>query len=172
LPPRVDYAKGLRWSAAGAKVGGAILALAVIASSRRPELVLGLLGIALLVAGGTAWTRGGPGAVPIRILVSLGAVVVARLAFGTSGALLASVLLVMGACLRLRLTDAVAGLAVFGGMVAFLGDASLRLALAFWVSGVATVLLRALAPALYRRVFRRRSLIAEKAKATPLAPES
>ncbi len=170
--PRVDYAKGLRWTAAGAKVGGAILALAVIVSSRRPELVLGLLGIALLVAGGTAWTRDGPGAVPIRVLVSVGAVIFARLAFGTSGALLAFVLLVLGACLRLRLTDAVAGLALFGGVVAFLGDASLRLALAFWACGVATVLLRALAPAVCRRVFRRRSLIAEKTKAAPLVSES
>lgn len=149
-----------------------MLALAVVASSLRPELILGLLGIALLVAGGTAWTRGGPGAVPIRVLVSVGAVVFARLAFGTSGALLASILLVLGACLRLRLTDAVAGLAIFGGMVALLGSASLRLALAFWAIGVAAVLIRGLAPALYRRVFRRRSLIAEKTNATPLVPES
>ena len=149
-----------------------MLAVAVIASSLQPELVIGVLGITLLVAGGTTWTTAGPSAVPIRVLVSVGAVVFARLAFGTSGALLASILLVLGACLRLCLADAVAGLALFGGMVALLGDASLRLALAFWAIGVAAVVLRAIAPALCRRVFRRRSLIAEKTKATPLVPES
>ena len=133
--------------------------------------MLGLLVVGLLAVGGRVRT-GGPGSVPIRVLVSIGTVILARLALGTSGAALAAILLALGAWLRLGFSDAIVGLAVFGGVVALLGSASLRIAAVFWALGIAAVLVRSHAPLLWRRAFRRRALIAEKAQPSPLAPES
>ena len=116
--------------------------------------------------------RGRPGSVLIRILLSLGTIVLARLALGPSGAGVAAVLLTMGAWLRLRLPDAVVGLALFGGVVALLGSASPRLALVFWAIGLAIVLLRRLAACVWRHVCDRRSLTVETTKAASLGPES
>lgn len=116
--------------------------------------------------------RGRPGAVLIRILVSLGTIIVARLVFGPAGAAVAAVLLTIGAWLRLRLPDAVVGFALFGGVVALLGSASPRLALIFWAIGLSIVLLRRLAARLWRRVCDRRSLTAETTTAVSLRPES
>jgi hypothetical protein len=172
LLPKASFEKGLLLAVAGAKAGGAVLALAVIAASPDPAVILGLLGIALLVVGGTTWMRGRPGSVLIRILLSLGTIVLARLALGPSGAGVAAVLLTMGAWLRLRLPDAVVGLALFGGVVALLGSASPRLALVFWAIGLAIVLLRRLAACVWRHVCDRRSLTVETTKAASLGPES
>jgi hypothetical protein len=172
LLPRASLAKGLLLAGSGAKAGGALLALAVIASSPDPAVVLGLLAIALLVVGGTTWMRGRPGSVLIRFLISLGTIILARLTLGPSGAGAAAVLLTMGAWLRLGLPDAVVGLALFGGMVALLGSASPRLALVFWAIGLAIVLLRRLAARVWRHVCDRRSLTAETTTAVSLRPES
>lgn len=170
--PRASFEKGLLLAVSGAKAGGAVLALAVIAASPDPAIVLGLLGIALLVVGGTTWMRGRPGAVLIRVLVSLGTIIVARLTLGPFGAGAAAVLLTMGAWLHLRLPDAVVGLALFGGAVALLGSASPRLALIFWAIGLLIVLLRRLAARVWRHVCERRSLTAETTTAGSLRPES
>ena len=156
----------------GAKAGGAVLALAVIAASPDPAIVLGLLGIALLVVGGTTWTKGRPDSAVIRLLVSLGTIIFVRLALGQSAAAAAALLLTMGAWLRLRLPDAVVGLALFGGVIALLGGASPRLALVFWTIGLAIVLLRRLAVRVWRHVCGRRSLTVETTKAVSLRPES
>jgi hypothetical protein len=172
LLPRASFEKGLLLAGSGAKAGGAALALSVIAASPDPAVVLGLLGIALLVVGGTTWMRGSPGSVPIRVLVSLGTIILARIALGPAGAAVAAVLLTMGAWLRLRLPDAVVGLALFGGAVALLGSASPRLALVFWAIGLAIVLLRRLAARVWRHVCDRRSLTAETTKRVSLGPES
>jgi hypothetical protein len=107
-------------------------------SSPEPELVLGLIGIVLLVIGGATWTPGGRSPVLFRIVLSLATIVLARLALGPSGAALATLLLALGAWLRLRPTDAVLGLAVFGGAVAAVGGASPGIVIVFWILGLAS----------------------------------
>ena len=116
--------------------------------------------------------RGRPGSVLIRVLVSLGTIILARLALGPAGAGAAAVLLTMGAWLRLRLADAVVGLALFGVVVALLGGTSPRLALVFWAIGLAIVLVRRLAARVWRQVCDRRALTVETTKAVSLGPES
>lgn len=158
--------------AAGMKAGGAAFAVAVIVSSPEPVLVLGLLAITLLVIGGTTWAGTAPHRLPIRVLVSIATVVIARLAFGTVAAALAALLLALGAWLRVRMGEAVVGLAVFGIAIAFLGGASLRLVVAFWAIGLAVLGLRHVATRVWRRFSTRRSLSAEKPGTPPLAAES
>ena len=154
------------------KAGSAAFSVAIILTSPEPVLVLGLLGIIFLVVGGTTWTRGGQGALPSRLLVSFAAVVLARIAFGTLGALFAAVIEALGAWLRVRLADAVMGLAVFGLVIAFLGAASARLVLVFWAMGLAIIVLRHLAVSLWRHVSARRSLTPERTKAAALGAEN
>jgi hypothetical protein len=144
----------------------------VIVASPEPVLVLGLLAITLLVVGGTTWAGTASGRLPIRLLVSLATVVLARAAFGTLAAAVAAALLAIGAWLRVRMGEAIVGLAVFGVAIAFLGGASLRLAVAFWVIGLAILALRHLATRLRRRLSARRSLTAEKGSAPALGAES
>jgi hypothetical protein len=158
--------------AVAAKAGGAALGLAVVASSPDPELVAGVLGIVLVVIGGATWTTGGRNAVPLRMLVSLATIVLARLALGSSAAALAALLLALGAWLRIRPTDAVLGLAVFGGAVAVLGGASLGLVLILWILGLALAPLCLLVVRLSRWLARRSFLTVERTKAAPLAPEN
>jgi hypothetical protein len=172
LLQRASVGKGLVLAGSGAKAGGAGLALAVIAASPDPAIVLGLLGIALLVIGGTIWMRGRPGSVLIRVLVSLGTIILARVTLGPSGAGATAVLLAIGAWLRLRLPDAVVGIALFGGAVALLGGASPRLALVFWAIGLTVVLLHRLAARVWRHLSDRRSLTVETTKPVSLGPES
>lgn len=172
MRPRVDFRRCLRWAAAGLKAGGAAFAAAVIVTSPDAVLVLGLLAISLLVVGGTTWTGRTQGRLPIRILVSLVTVILARVAFGTVAAALAAVLVALGAWLRVRVGEAVVGLAVFGIAIAFLGGASVRVAVAFWMIGLAILALRHLVARLWRAFSGRRSLTAEKGKPAPLAAES
>jgi hypothetical protein len=141
-------------------------------SSPEPELVLGLIGIVLLVIGGATWTPGGRSPVLLRIVLSLATIVLARLALGPSGAALATLLLALGAWLRLRPTDAVLGLAVFGGAVAAVGGASPGLVIVFWILGLAIALLRPLAVQIARRLAQRRFLMVERTKAARLGPEN
>lgn len=91
---------------------------------------------------------------------------------GPSGAALATLLLALGAWLRLRPTDAVLGLAVFGGAVAAVGGASPGLVIVFWVLGLAIALLRPLAVQIARRLAQRRFLMVERTKAARLGPEN
>jgi hypothetical protein len=102
-------------------------------------MVLALLSIAFLVVGGVLGGRPGR-AMPVA--GALLAVIVARLAAGTGAAFFAALLVALGAWLRVRLTEATAGLAVFGVAVAMLGGASISLVLAFWLLGGALLLTR------------------------------
>ncbi len=78
-----------------------------------------------------------------RLLVPLSVVILARVAAGQAAAGIAALLLALGALLRVRIAEGVVGLAVFGGAVALLGGASVRLALAFWFAGLTIIALRA-----------------------------
>lgn len=173
MRPRVSAGRALTWIAAGVKSGGAAFSVAIILTSPEPVLILGLLGISLLVIGGSTWTRsGGPRALAGRLLISFTVVVLVRLASGTQAALLAAAFLAFGAWLRVRLADAVMGLAAFGLLIAFLGAASARLMLVFAAIGLASLILRHLAANLWRRVSARRSLRPERAKAAALGAEN
>jgi len=144
LPPRASLGAGLRCAAAAAKAGAAALGLAVVVFSESPEAVLGLLAVVLLVVGGATWRAPGRSSILVPILVSLGTVVLARLAAGPAAAALAALLLALGAILRVRLWEGVVGLATFGVAVALLGGARVGLILAFWLVGLAIVALRLL----------------------------
>jgi hypothetical protein len=135
------------------KAGGAALGLAVLVLSDSPAALLALLGVALVVVGGTAWT-GVRGSSLTRLLAPLVVVVLARVAAGPAAAGIAALLLALGALLRVRIEEGVVGLSVFGGAVALSGGASFRLALGFWVAGLAIIALRAAANRV-RRVLQR-----------------
>jgi hypothetical protein len=171
LLPRANFGETLRWATAAAKAGGAALGLAIVVSSPDPELVLGVLGIALLVVGGMTWTRGRRSAIPLRILFSLSTIVLARLALGPSGGALAALLLALGR-VGVRPADAVLGLAIFGGTIAVLGGARRGLILVFWVLGLAIAFLGPLAVRLSRYLARRSFLTVERTKAARLGPEN
>jgi hypothetical protein len=115
-----------------------------------------------------SWTPGGRSPVLLRIVLSLATIVLARLALGPSGAALATLLLALGAWLRIRPTDAVLGLAVFGDAVAAVGGPSTGLVLVFWILGLAIALLRPLAVQIARRLAQRRLLMVERTKAARL----
>lgn len=144
LPPRASLGAGLRCAAAAAKAGAAALGLAVVVFSESPEAVLGLLAVVLLVVGGATWRAPGRSSIVVPILVSLGTVVLVRLAAGPAAAALAALLLALGALLHVRLWEGVVGLATFGVAVALLGGARVGLILAFWLVGLAIVALRLL----------------------------
>jgi hypothetical protein len=155
------------------KSGAAAFAVAIILTSPEPVLILGLLGIGLLVIGGSTWTKGGvPRALAVRLLITFGVVVLVRLASGTQAALLAAAFLALGAWLRVRLGEAVMGLAGFGLLIAILGAASARLMLVFSAIGLVSLVARHLAADLWRRVSGRGSLKPERAKAAALGAES
>ena len=135
---RVDPRAALRLAVAAARVGGACLALAIVVSAPAPEIVLALLAVVFLVAGGTVVTWQAPAT--FRWSIPVAAVVLARLGAGTGAALLAALLVGLGAWLRIGLVEATAGLAVFGVGVAILGGASLSLILAFWLLGACLLL--------------------------------
>ncbi len=151
---KASFKTGLRWIATAARLGGAFLGLAVIASALAPEAVLALIGSVVLVLGGVTWTMGSRPALAIRVLVSVAVVALARWGGGPLAAALSALLLALGAWSRTRVGDAVSGLALFGLVVALTGHASLRLTAAFWLLGVALALLRALATGLRRRFSR------------------
>jgi hypothetical protein len=169
---RANVGRSLRWAATAAKAGGAALGLAVVVSSPDPELVLGLLGTLLLVVGGMTWSRVGRSALPLRVVLSLATIVLARFVLGPSGAALAALLLALGVCLRIRPADAVLGVAVFGGAVAVLGGASLALVLAFWILGVALAVLRPLARRISLHLGKLPFLRVERTKPVRLGPEN
>jgi hypothetical protein len=172
LLPRASFGKVRRWAAASARAGGAALGVAVVVSSSEPELVLGLLGLVLLVAGGATWTKSRRRALPFRIVLSLAMVVTTRLVLGPSGAALAALLLALGAWLRVRPADAVWALAVFGGAIAVLGDASLVLVLVFWILGFVIAVLRPFVVRMSVQLATRRFLSAERTKPVGLDPEN
>jgi hypothetical protein len=151
---RANFKIGLRWMVATARLGGACLGLGVIASSLAPETVLALLAAVALVLGGVIWTPARRHAPVIRVLASVAVVGLARWGGGPLAAILAALLLALGAWVRVRVREAISGLAVFGCAVALTGHASIRLVAAFWLLGVALSLIRALAAGLRRRFSR------------------
>jgi hypothetical protein len=170
LRPKVDVWRVLLWGAEAARIGGACLAVAVVVFAPAAEIVLALLGVVLLVVGGTAWSWARP--VALRLTGPLLAVVLARVLGGPAAALLAALLVVVGAWLRVRVPEATAGLAVFGVAVTILGGASARVVGAFWLLGVGVLLARFIAAGAGRRLRAGSSLTAERPSTTPLRPEN
>ena len=156
---KADVGGVLGWAAQGARIGGACLAVAIVVSAPAPEIVLALLGVVLLVVGGTSWSRAQP--VVLRLIGPLLVVVLARVLGGTAGAALAAFLVLVGAWLRVRVPEATAGLAVFGVAVALLGGASPKVIGASWLLGLSLLLVRSIAVAAGRRLSRRSFLTAE-----------
>lgn len=144
MPVRASLGTSLRCAAAAAKAGAAALGMAVVAFSESPEALLGFLAVVLLVAGGATWRAPGRNSILVPILISLGVVVLARVAAGPAAAALAALLLALGALLHVRLWEGIVGLATFGAAVALLGGAHVGLILAFWLVGLALVALRLL----------------------------
>ena len=136
MPQRVDVGR-LRAAALRSLIaGGCWLGGAVIILMGEPLVVAGALAVAILVVGGVTWPASR--ATPIRIVVTAAVLVLARMAAGPSGAVIAFVLVAAGALLRVRLRDAALGLALFAGAVSILGGADRRLLAAFLLLGVLT----------------------------------
>jgi len=136
-----------------------------MAFSQSPEALLALGGVALLVAGGTTWSKDGQWPVFRRVLVFLTVIALARWVAGPAAAALTALLLALGAVLRVRLAEGITGLAAFGGAVALLGRASLRLVLVFWLVGLAIIAVQTLARRLRRNPSR--PAFSEMRKGTP-----
>jgi hypothetical protein len=153
LPPKASLAAAQRWTLGSLKAGAAALGLSILVFSESPPAILALMAVSLVVLGGTAWT-GIRGPLPLRLLVPVAAAVAARVAAGPAAAAITALLLALGGLLRVRLPDGVAGLAVFGGAVALVGGASVRLALTFWLVGLATIAVPAVARRLRRASIR------------------
>lgn len=127
----------------------------MIAASLDPPTVLAMIGVMVLVAGGSIWSGGR-----------------ARYAGGPAAAMVAAVLLALGAWLQVRAGVAISGLAVFGIAVVLLGRARLSVVLLFWLIGLGLVVLRPAAAWVRRRVPLLASLTIEKTDGHPVAPES
>lgn len=172
MRPRVSAAASLRLVIASARAGGALLGGAVIAASLDPPTVLALIAVMVLVAGGSIWSGGRNWILLVRVLASLAAVALARHAGGPAAAVVAAVLLALGAWLQVRAGVALSGLAVFGVAVVLLGRARLSVVLLFWLVGLGLVVLRPAAAWVRRRVPLLASLTIEKTDGHPVAPES
>ena len=118
-----------------------------------PEIVLALLAVVFLLVGGTIVGRPGVLAA-LRWSGPVVAVILARLSAGTGAAMLAALLIGLGAWLRVTMIEATSGLAVFGVGVAVLGGARPALIVAFWVLGAGLLLARRVASATRNRIAR------------------
>jgi len=172
LPQRADVRQALWRAAEAARVGGACLAIAIVVSSPSPEIVLALVGVALLVVGGVARSAARTSTIAFRLAGPLLTVIAIRVLAGTAAAALAALLIALGAWLQVRLAEATVGLAIFAATVAVLGGASVRVAAAFWLLGVGILLVRSMAARVWRRLFGGWSLKAERTATAPLRPES
>lgn len=169
---RVDVWQALRWASEAARIGGACLGLAIVVSSPAPEIVLPLLGVALLLVGGSAWSVTNTRTMAFRLAGPFLMVIAVRVTGGTVAAALAALLVALGAWLQVRLAEASVGLAVFAGAVAVLGGASVRVLVAFWVLGVVILLTRSTAASIRRRLSDPLSLKAERTPGVSLGPEN
>jgi hypothetical protein len=135
------------------------LGFAVIVWSDDPAAWLGV-GAALfaLIGGAAVRFRGLLG---LRMATCGAVVVAARMAGGTAVAALVSVLLVLGWWLRLRVGEVLAGVAVYGVVVAALGRASWQLLGAFWVLGALVVAAHRAVTFLRRHLWSAESLAGE-----------
>jgi hypothetical protein len=155
LLPRVSVKTAVRRMIDAARLGGACLGLALIASSPTPETFLAAIAVVFLILGGVTWTLGRRCVLAVRIVAMVFAVALARLAGGPMAAVFAVALLALGAWLRIHAHEAVSGVAVFGYAVALAGHASLRIIAVFWMLGVTLLLLRSRAKIIWRWFFRR-----------------
>ena len=170
MRPRDRAGNIARAALAAAKSGAVCLGFAVIVWSDDPAAWLGVGGALIGVFGGAAARfRGVPG---VRIAACVALVVLARVAGGTPVAALVAVLLVLGWWLRLRVQEALAGIAVYGVAVAMLGRASWRLFVAFWVLGALIVAARRALSLVRRHLWSVQSLASETATAASLDAES
>jgi hypothetical protein len=124
-----------------ARAGAAWLGLGLILADENPARVLGLVAALLALAGGWA-SRAAVRPALLRALACLLPVLLARLAAGPVAAILAAGCLAAGWWLRVRASDAVLVLALFGGGVAAASTPSWRLLLAFALLGALTVGIR------------------------------
>jgi hypothetical protein len=108
----------------------------------------------------------------LRVVGPLLMVIAVRVVAGTGAAALAAVLVALGAWLQVRLPEATVGLAVFAGAVAVLGGANVRMLACFWLLGVGILLVRSGGASVWRHLFRRSALKAERTTGLPLRPES
>jgi len=169
---RADVQQALSRAGESARVGGACLAIAIISSSPSPEIVLALVGVALLVVGGAARSAARTSNIAFRLAGPLLTVIAARVLAGTAAAALAGLLVALGAWLQVRLAEATVGLAIFAGTVTVLGGASMRVVVAFWLLGVSILLVRSMAASAWRRLSIGSSLKAERRPVVPLRPEN
>ena len=169
MQQRVDVRRLLAATLRSLIAGGCWLGGAVIVSMGEPLVVAGALAVAILVVGGVTWSASQPA--PMKLVVTGALLVLARIAAGPSGAVIAFVLFAAGALLRVGLADAAVGLALFAGAVSILGGADLRLLAAFLLLGVLT---RAIAHvvALVARWIGPRLLARERGSAPRLAGET
>lgn len=144
----------------------------MVAASLDPPTVLALIAVMVLVAGGSIWSGGRNWILLVRILASLATVALARYAGGPAAAIVAAVLLALGAWLQVRAGVALSGLAVFGFAVVLLGRARLSVVLLFWLVGLSLVVMRPAAACVRRKVPLLASLTIEKTGGHPVAPES
>lgn len=141
---KASVATALRWAGAAATAGAAWLGFGLILADEDPAAILGLIAALVALAGGSAARAGSRPAV-LRGLVCLLPILVARWAAGSLGAALAAGCVAGGWWLRVRPSDLILVLALFGGAVAALVSPSGHLVVAFVVLGVLTV---AIGPAL------------------------
>jgi hypothetical protein len=144
--------------------------MAIVASAPAPEIVLALFCVGLLVVGGTTWSLTCP--LAFRLAGPFVAVIAVRLEAGSGAAVVAALLVALGAWLRVRMADATVGFAAFAGVVAVLGDASLWVVATFWLLGAGILLARSMVAAARRRLAGRFSLKTERTQPVSLGPES
>lgn len=152
------------------RVGATCLGLAVIVWSEDPAAWLGV-GAALVGWIGGAAVRFS-GVLGLRVAVCAAVVLAARIAGGTAVAALVSVLLVLGWWLRLRGGEVLAGIAIYGVVVAALGRASWQLLGAFWILGALAVAAHRALRFVRRRLWSPQSLASETGTAPSLGVES
>jgi hypothetical protein len=122
-----------------------------------------------LIGGAAARSRGPLG---VRVAACGAAVVAARIAGGTAVAALVSVLFALGWWLRLRAIEVLAGIAVYGLVVAGLGRASWQLLGAFWALGAMAVAAHRVLTLVRRRIWSARNLAGETGPALSLDRET
>jgi hypothetical protein len=138
LPRKASLARALRWGIAVATAGAAWLGVVLLLADDNPSATAAVVAAVLALAGG--WAAHASARSPVvRILACLIPVILARWTAGTLAAALATACVAAGWWLRVRASDALLVLALFGGVVALLSPPSGRLIVVFLVLGVVTV---------------------------------
>ena len=135
-------------------------------------MVLALLGVVLLLAGGSAWSWPETSATALRFTGPLLALLGARLLGGTGAAGLALLFVALGMWLHVGIVEATAGLAFFAAAVAILGGATPRIVVGFWLVGAGYLIVRLIAARTWRRLRASSSLTAERPPLPSLHPDN